>query len=209
MLGMQSEDGPVKKGKRGRGDADSEDGAPASKAFTFGAAASASEAFGKTADPSDGEQASVGFSTPSSGLTFGANQPFSFGAAAKPDNGAKEPHASQDKAAAEAAVSQAAAKPAFLSFGAKSAEAAPDGKLDVGVKPFTPSFGAGLASFGAPEKQQNGTGNKANGKEAPLPSNIATGIPLSEVCCTPVAMCLSNELRQWIHFAPCRGGLFW
>ena len=179
---MQDQDGSLKKqAKRGRADAESEeaDGAPASKAISFGLPAFSSEAPGQA-------KASSGLSLPGSGPAFGQG-PFSFGAApakaAEADKDTKQPKADQGKAPAGSATaleaSQAPSMPAFLGFGAKGAESAPGEQLSADAKPFAPSFGAeGLLIFGAKEAPQNGDKNKPESAEA------GSGVPLTEVCNT-------------------------
>lgn len=180
-LAVQDQDWPLKKqAKRGRADAESEeaDGAPASKAISFGLPAFSSEAPG---------QAKAGSGLlPVSSPAFGQG-PFSFGAApAKPaeaDKDTKQPKADQGKAPAGSATalgaSQAPSVPAFLAFGAKGAESAPGEQLSADARPFAPSFGAGgLLSFSAKEAPQNGD------KDNPESAEAGSGVPLTEVCNT-------------------------
>ena len=187
---MQTEDGPVKK-KRGRGGEDAEaDGAPPSKGFNFGAAA---PAFGAASTDSkvsaDAGKAGAEVSMPPGGLSFGASQPFSFGAAAaaagstagEGETDAKESRPGQENASSSPA---AALVPASLAFGARPADAASDGKLNVTAKPFAPSFGAGsVPSLGISGDQEAAAGGKARNSQSGPASNAASGLPLHEVCC--------------------------
>ena len=186
---MQTEDGPVKK-KRGRGGDDAEAaGAPPSKGFNFGAAA---PAFGAASTDSkvsaDAGKAGAEVSMPPGGLSFGASQPFSFGAAAAARStaaggytDAKESQPGQENASSSPA---AALMPASLAFGARPADAASDGRLNVTAKPFAPSFGAGsIPSSYIGETQKAGAGGEAGGTLSGPASNAASGLPLIEVRC--------------------------
>ena len=178
------------KKKRGRGGNDTEaDGAPPSKGFNFGAAA---PAFGAASTDSkmaaDASKIGAEVSVPPGGLSFGASQPFSFGAAAAAGStaaerktGAKESQPGQENADSSPA---AALVPASLAFGTRPAEAASDGRLDATAKPFAPTFGAGsMPSSDISGVQIAGAGSEAGNAQSGPASIAASGLPLIEVRC--------------------------